>query len=514
MTDRPNIVLITSDQQLYDTLGFKNSRIKTPALDRLAREGTDFTRAYTNNPVCTPSRATVITGLYPSWHGAWTIGVKLPEDVPTVGQTFIDNGYDTCLVGKAHFQPLAHTPLPGGESVECQPTLRDLDFWRTFNDNYAPWYGFNHVETCRNHADEYHVGGHYGIWMEEQGFTEWRDYYHHYPIVPGEDEKYNKDGHWTLPEEYHYTTWTGERTCANIERMAGEGNPFFIWSSFHDPHPPYLVPEPWASMYNPDDMVLGELTPGELDKMPPPHQMTQDPDADWSQFKEPKGNEAHGYHYHGKHTDDQMRKNMAIYYGMVSFMDHQIGCILDKLDKLGIADNTIIVFSTDHGHYMGHHGLTAKGAFHYEEAIKLPFVARWPGHIPAGRSCDALQALIDLPSTFLSAAGIEPPGLMQGVNQLPVWCGEEESARDNVLVEFRHQPTKVHIRTFINERYKMTLYRDRDWGELFDLQEDPGEVNNLFNDPEVARIKADLMAHWLNSEIAREPMRMPRICNA
>lgn len=131
MSKQPNILLITSDQQHWSTLGFLNPKIKTPNLDRLAREGANFSRAYCPNPTCTPTRASIITGLYPSVHGAWSLGTKLPEDVPTVGDVFQQHGYATTLIGKAHFQPLASTPKQ--TSIECQPTLRDLDFWRSFH---------------------------------------------------------------------------------------------------------------------------------------------------------------------------------------------------------------------------------------------------------------------------------------------------------------------------------------------------------------------------------------------
>ena len=506
---RPNILLITSDQQLFDTLGFKNPHIKTPSLDRLAREGTDFSRAYTINPVCTPTRATLITGMYPSLHGAWTIGVKLAEDIPTLGDSFREAGYDATLIGKAHFQPLADGDKPHEKSIECQPILRDLDFWRTFNETHTPWYGFDHVETCRQHGDASQAGGHYGVWCEENGFTEWKNYYRTWP----HDEKSCRRGAWNIPEAYHYTTWTGQRTIASIRRSVKNDKPFFLWSSFHDPHPPYVVPEPWASMYDPADMPIGKLTPGELEKMPPPHQMTQDPQADWSSFSEEGGSMCHGYFYHAI-SEEQLRKDMAIYYGMVSFMDHQIGLILDELDAQGIADNTLIVFTTDHGHYIGHHGLTAKGPFHYEQGIKLPFIVRYPGHVPAGESSSSLQALVDLPQTFLSACAIEVPGIMQGVDQMPVWRGEKDSVRDGVICEFRHNPTKVHLRSYINERYKLTLYRDRKWGELFDLQEDPEEINNVFEDSDYASIKATLMSQWLNEEMRREHTRMPRVACA
>lgn len=502
-TERPNILLITSDQQHWDTIGTTNPRIQTPALDRLANEGTRFNRAYCPNPVCSPSRSSLITGLYPSVHGCWTIGVKLPEDVPTVGDTFMANGYATNLIGKAHFQPLASTPEE--TSLEAQPTLRDLDFWRGFT---GPWYGFEHVEVARNHGDESHAGQHYAIWMEEKGLTNWRDYFVKWPVDPNDPIRH---GAWELPAELHYTTWTAERTIAAIERNLEEDRPFFTWASFHDPHPPYVVPEPWASMYKPEDMEPGHLDPRELAAMPTWTRMTQEEHPDFSPWQETYGN--HGFHSH-VHTEARLREDMAIYYGMISFMDQQIGRILDALDRLGIAENTIVVFTTDHGHFLGQHGLIAKGPFHYEDMLRLPFLVRAPGRVPAGAQTDALQSLVDLAPTFLTAAGILVPGMMQGVSQLDVWEGKTDKVRDSVIVENRHQPTAVHLRTYIDERYKMTVYRGRDEGELYDLDEDPGEVRNRFADPECIGLREALYHEWVEAEIVREPTRFARIAVA
>lgn len=501
---RPNILLITSDQQHWNTLGAINPQIHTPALDRLCTEGTRFTRAYCNNPVCSPSRSTLITGLYPSWHGCWTIGVKLAEDVPTVGEHLSAHGYATTLIGKAHFQPLASTP--DQTSLECEPILHDLDFWRNFN---GPWYGFDHVEVARMHADEAHAGQHYAIWLEEQGLSNWRDYFQTFPHTADAPVREHT---WDLPERFHYTTWTAERAIANIEQNVEQEQPFFLWASFHDPHPPYLVPEPWASMYRPEDMVPGTLLENELALMPPQFGLTQEDAPDFSAYQETRFTN-HGFHSH-RIADDKLRKNMAVYYGMISFMDQQIGRILDALDRLGIADNTLVVFTTDHGHFLGQHGLTAKGAFHYEDLLRLPFVVRYPGQAPAGGVNQALQALIDLPETFLAAAGIPIPGLMQGVNQLPVWRGESMAAREEVIVEFRHQPTLVQLRTYIDTRYKLTVYRDHDYGELFDLVEDPEERHNRWSDPAYTAIKCDLFQRFVNAELRREPMRFPRIAGA
>jgi arylsulfatase A-like enzyme len=503
---RPNILLITSDQQHWNTLGVTNPRISTPHLDRLCHEGTRFSRAYCNSPVCSPSRATIITGQYPAWHGCWTIGVKLPEDAPTVGDALGAAGYDTMLIGKAHFQPLASDPEGGQVSLECQPTLRDLAFWRDFT---GPWYGFSHIEVARNHADESHVGQHYALWLEEQGLANWRDYFQPWPP----DERAPVRRHrWDLPQELHYTTWTAERSIAAIDRSVAAEKPFFLWASFHDPHPPYLVPEPWDSLYDPADMEPGTLLPGELDRMPPHFGLTQQPNPDFSAWREtPWPN--HGFHSHLA-DEAELRKNMAVYYGMISFMDAQIGRILGRLDELGIAEDTLIVFSTDHGHFLGQHGLTAKGAFHYEDLLRLPFIVRWPGRVPAGVENASLQSLVDLAPTFLSACGLPIPGIMQGVDQLGVWQGERPSARDMTVTEFRHQPTAVHLRTYIESRYKLTVYRNHNYGELFDLHNDPEERCNLWDDPEYAHIRAEMLHKSLNAEIVREPMRLPRIAHA
>lgn len=504
---QPNILLITSDQQHFDTLGVTNRRIRTPALDRLTREGVRFDRAYTCNPTCTPTRASIITGMYPSQHGAWALGTKLFEDVPTVGGHLSKAGYATSLIGKPHFQPLASRP--GMESLECQPTLRDLDFWRGF---HGPWYGFEHIEVYRGHTYESHVGQHYAIWMEEKGLANWADYFMPYPGVPGDYSKWGKMQSWDLPQEYHYTHWTGERTVAQLEEYKSGDHPFFCWASFHDPHPAYVVSEPWASMYDPADMAPGKLTPGEHDKNPPHFGMTQE-ELQPRAFQERFGDEmVHGSHSHL--TDpDRAKKNMAIYYGMTSFMDEEIGKILDALDRLDLAENTIVVFTTDHGHFLGQHGLWHKAIHHYEDLIKLPYIVRWPGNVPAGKVSSGIQNLVDLAPTFLDAAGVEVPGLMTGVSQLETWRGGE-AARSWSVTENHFGDNYFHMRTYVNERYKITVYRNHDHGELFDLQKDPGEINNLWDEPDARSVKAELLLEFMQATLRSEPVRMPRIAGA
>jgi len=500
--ERPNILLITSDQQHWNTLGCLNPEIQTPHLDRLAKEGTLFQRAYCPNPTCTPTRASIITGKYPSQHGAWSLGTKLSESEHTVGEDFLAANYRTALVGKAHFQPLRGTDeYP---SLESYPIMQDLDFWRKFD---RPFYGFEHVELARNHTDEAHVGQHYAIWMEEKGCKNWRDYFR--PPTGNNDRQRRK---WLIPEEYQYDTWIAERTNALLEAYHRNGENFLLWSSFFDPHPKYLVPEPWDTMYNPDSLTVPSIVEGEHDNNPPHFQLTQQRNPDFSAWRE-SGQGIHGFSSH-LHNRDEMAKDIAIYYAMVSLMDKYIGQILDKLDELGLAENTLVVFTSDHGHFFGQHGLRAKGAFHYEDLIKVPFIVRQPGRVPAGVQSNALQSLVDLAPSFLSAAGIEVPRTMSGVDQSGVWFGETSETRDHVIVENRHEPTTVHVKTFVDNRYKLTVYYNRDYGELFDLQQDPGEINNLWNQKDYADLKAKLITKLLFAEMGKEPLWMPRIWGA
>ncbi|QHW33453.1 sulfatase-like hydrolase/transferase [Paenibacillus rhizovicinus] len=502
--DKPNILLITSDQQHWNTIGAFNKEIQTPNLDRLAQEGTTFTRAYCPNPTCTPSRASIITGMYPSQHGAWTLGTKLLEDRHTVGEDFAANGYRTALVGKAHFQPLIDTDAY--PSLEAYPILQDLAFWKQFN---GPFYGFDHVELARNHTNEAHVGQHYVLWMEEKGCLNWRDYF----LPPTGTMDKTIEHKWPIPEEYHYNTWIAERSNALLEQFKANEEPFFLWSSFFDPHPDYLVPEPWDTMYDPDRLTIPKAVPGEHDRNPPHFRMTQEEDPDFGALRE-TGFGIHGYHSHVQRSPEERKRQVATYYGMVSCMDQAIGRILDKLDALGMADNTIVVFTTDHGHFFGQHGLQHKGGFHYEDLIRLPFMVRYPSRVPAGRVSPAIQSLVDLAPTFLSLAGLPVPSAMTGVNQSGVWLGERETARDHAICEFRHEPTTIHQKTYVDDRYKITVYYNQTYGEIFDLEEDPEEIRNLWDDPEHAALKTELLLKYAWAELGKESMPMPRIWHA
>jgi len=328
---KKNILLITSDQHHFSCMGYNNPEVKTPNLDRLAAEGMIFDRAYCPNPTCTPSRASIITGAYPSQHGAWALGTKLPEDCHVVGDDFRDAGYRTALIGKAHFQPVQSTPeYP---SLEGGSILQDLDFWRSFSDRF---YGFDEVELLRNHGNG-GGGQHYSIWLEEKGLANWRDYF-----KPSPD---TADGFvWRLPEQYHYSAWIAERANARLEEYKNNGDNFFLWVSHPDPHGPNIGPERWVNMYDPDSITVPAVTAGEHDNNPPHFQLTQQVRPDRSMYREEGGHDCHGIHSHlSKH--ENAAHEVTTYYGRVSMLDHYIGKTLDKLDELGLGADTLVIFT-------------------------------------------------------------------------------------------------------------------------------------------------------------------------
>jgi len=500
MAKARNVLLLTSDQQHWRTLGCYDPRLRTPNLDRLAAAGLRADRAYCPNPTCTPTRASLITGLLPSQHGAYSLGTRLDPAVPTVGDRLRAAGVRTSLIGKAHFQPLRGTPR--WPSIEGYPELHDYAFWRSFRE---PWYGFEHIELVRNHADEGHVGSHYGLWLDER-CPQWRQWFR----KPGGTADGGRRGAWELPEELHYNRWIEQRTIADLEAAKAEGRPTFTWASFPDPHPPYLVSGRWATMYRPEDVAVPDGSGDDVSRWPPYLARTREARPSYDVFTEPEGHGMHGCHSH-QHDRSELARDIAIYHGMVAFVDDCVGGILRGLDRLGMAEDTLVIYTTDHGHFFGQHGLTAKGPFHFEDMVRVPFLARLPGAIRAGTVSEAMTSLIDVAPSMLSALGLDADRGMSGVDQLPVWCGEAVQARDHVLVENRHQPHKLHIDSYIDKRWKITVHRGQTWGEMYDLQEDPGELRNLWDDAQWQRTKQELLLKFVHAEMAKAPVPMPRI---
>jgi len=483
-----NVLLLTSDQQRWDSIGRLNPAIKTPHLDRLAARGITFDRAYTVNPVCTPSRCSMLTGEMPSRHGCWHVGTSLPEDYPhTVAQEFTDAGYATALLGKAHFQACKDPTSP-----ESAPAVHDLDH---FDQWHGPYFGFERAELVIGHTSEPHAAGmHYGAWLRAQGV----DLSRYFDI-----HDYDHFGAWDLPPEQHGSTWVTDRSLAAIDQAKADKKSFFVWASFQDPHNPYVTPEPWASLHDPADMprpIPADDPVGKPDfyaTLARGDYYGDDPELQEKAWGDAK--------VRPELSGDDIARLRAIYYGMVSLMDQQIGRLLDRLEADGTIDDTLIIFSSDHGDYLGDHGLWGKGLPTYESMQRVPFIVAHPQCTQRGEVSHALQSWVDVPGTCLQAAGRAVPARYQGVSQLPAWIDPNVAVRDHCRLEFRPADGPYKQRTFIEDRYKLVLYDTRDYGELYDLTADPHQTHNLFADPQHQPLKAELVARY------REPQGKPDV---
>ncbi len=484
---RPNILLITTDQQHANTIhALGNEAIETPNLDRLVDEGVTFGRSYVANPVCSPSRSTILTGEYPSRHKCWNIGVSLDENRPTLSKILSENGYSTALFGKAHFKSVLKTG-----SFEAPPHIHDRDFWRTWS---GPYYGFEQVRLVHGHADESSSHGmHYGAWLVDQGI---------------DPEKYfgpdggHREGSWNLPEEFHYTRWTADQTIDFLKETKDD-KPFFAWCSFQDPHNAFLAPEPWASMYDTDHLPAFIRREGEMSDKTSLHQcLIEDrfADLDVDVMQDPSHATA-GIQCLGLTTpkigEQRAKQWLATYYGMISLIDHHVGRILSSLDEMGLSQNTIVIFTADHGDYAGNHGLWLKGPLHYEDVIRVPFLVRWPTHFPANVRSGKLHSLVDLAPTLLDLCHIKPTSTMQGVSQAKTWENPSVPSRDWCLVENRAEP-EFYVKTLVTERYKMNYFLNQNEGELYDLVEDPHEFINLYRNPAYAEVLTSMLKKMLD----------------
>lgn len=474
-----NVLLITSDQQRWDCIGRLNPAISTPNLDRLAARGIVFDRGYTVNPVCTPSRCSLLTGHYPSRHGCFHVGTNLPEDYgPTVADRFTEAGYHTALLGKAHFQACKDPASP-----ESAPSVHDLDH---FDQWTGPYFGFQHAELVIGHTSEPHAAGmHYGAWLRGQG-VHLPDYF--------DIHDYDHFGPWELPPEQHGSTWVAERSLAAIDDAQDADKPFFVWASFQDPHNPYVTPEPWASLHDP---VAMPATAPRQDLAAKPDFYTtlargdfygDDPELQHKAWGDAK--------VRPELSDADVARLRAVYYGMVSLMDQQIGRLLDRLEADGTIDDTLIIFTSDHGDYLGDHGFWGKGLPTYEGMQRVPFIVAHPQCRTRGEISHALQSLVDIPATCLAAAGVAPTPNDQGIAQNAAWTDAANTVRDHCRLEFRPAQGPYFQRTFIEDRWKLVLYDTRDYGELYDLHTDPHQAHNLYDDPTLREQRDSLIAKY------------------
>jgi len=494
-TSKPNILLITTDQQRADHLGVKGlSAISTPNLDRLATEGAHFDRAYCPSPICTPTRMSLLTGRWPSSHGAYSIGVTVdPPPRPTLPELLQQGGYATALIGKAHF-------VRRDDEAEQIVGVANPDpaTFRTFN---GPSLGFDWVRTCIGHTINCEPDMHYRVFLEDacgqDGYKKW------FPRM-GDDYNHRMTGAWDIPEELQNTAWVAKETQDWLMRQAGD-RPWFVWTSFEDPHEPFVCPEPWYSSVDTARMELFEgKREGEFDRKP----------AIYEQIyrKELAGiDDGHGVPcvQGPSYQDGQIAEAMQATLGMIANIDDKVGRILRTLEETGQLANTIVIYTSDHGEMHGHHGFWGKGLTAYEDCQRVPLLIWGPSHVKRVGTTQAIANLADLPATILAMAGLQPATGMQGTDLTPILEGAAATVQDSTIVEC--QATRnIYQMTFITADYKLILYRDSDQGELYDLRSDPDQYDNLWEREEYRQVRAALLQQAVQKQLQREGRVAPR----
>lgn len=463
---RPNILLITSDQHRFDHLGCLGTPgLRTPNLDRMAREGVHFNRGYVPCPICTPCRVSLLTGQYPSRHGAYSIGVTLdPFPTQTLPTLLGAAGYHTALFGKHHF-------VRRDDEVRHITGTRTppRDFWRQWRGPYA---GFQEFQGNTGHNINNLPDMHYRVFLEAAG-VDFMPWFHRARA----DYSRFETGRWEIPAEYHDSTWVAQVTNDYLRQRAGADEPWFCWASFQDPHEPCICPDPWYSSVNPDELRLYEdYREGEFADRHEIYRRMRE--SDFGSFDDGHGFPScfDDFERHGIERD-----SLRATVGMVNFMDDRIGAIFRTLEATGQLENTLVVYTSDHGEMHGHHGLWGKGAAAYEDCQRVPLLAWGPGLIPATGTTEALANLVDLPRTFLNFAGVELPTGLQGCDLSPVLRREQATVQDAVTIEFRPTYDTFYQQTLVTASHKLVVYKDTDDGELYDLAADPDQYRNLWS---------------------------------
>jgi arylsulfatase len=452
----PNVLLVMTDQQRYDCLAANgNGIIKTPNLDRLAAQSASFSRTFVQAPVCVPSRVSYFTSRYPHSHKNRVNYTPCDRSEVFLQKRFQEAGYQTGSVGKLHYYP---------------PTRA-----------HARTTGFDHVEL-----DD-------GVAATEpySDYVRWRKENDPQPAVPANATVKNPGPgenpyRGVIEAQYTQTGWVGLKTREMIRRFAESSRPFFLFSSFFKPHSPFTVPEPWASMYNGAEIPLPEPeTLESIRKLPLPLQKLI-----------LRGKPAYGL------DRAQLQWMYRSYYAAISHIDHEVGLMLDELQRSGLDQNTIVVFCSDHGAQLLEHGLTDKNVF-FEGSIRVPMMVRYPRVVAPARYEEMIEA-IDLMPSLLELCRIREPYNVQGRSFAPLIAGRRDAYRprthvfsENVIPEvittgslnmyyepgegiagIRHPDAKM-VRT---DRWKLTHYPGHG-GELYDLANDPREARNLYGDP-------------------------------
>ena len=511
---RPSFLFIITDQQRADHLGaYGNPIVRTPHLDALARAGFRAERFHVATPICMPNRATLMTGRMPSAHGVRHNGIELSLDETTFVDVLREAGYRTALVGKGHLQNITSAPAqwppdpaerllrearrrgPGRYGQELEAS------WEKdpTHELSLPYYGFETVDLSIRHADQQY--GHWRRWLRTQVQDADKLIGPDNAIPAPEFELTRCRQAWRtrVPEELYPTSWITDRTVAALRDCANDDRPFFIQCSYPDPHHPFTPPGKYWGMYPPDEVPLpASFRAAHRDL--PPH-------VRWLHGQRDAGKAV-------KHTqalfacsEREAREAIALNYGSISLIDDGVGRLLAELERLGRAADTVVVFTSDHGDFLGDHQLLLKGPIHYRGLVRTPLIWTDPA-VAAPRTSAALVQAIDLAPTVLARAGVAPFNGMHGRSLLPLVEGAAETLRDELLIEEEGQRTylgfsgRVRMRSLVTARHRLSVYDGVPWGELYALTEDPDETVNLWGDAGARTLRAELMERLARTMLA------------
>ena len=504
MKEKKNVLLIMTDAHRADYMGCAgHSQLKTPNLDRLANEGVRFTNHFCTNPMCLPNRASMVTGVYPNVHGVRSNGINLPENTPTIIKTLQKRGWHTAAVGKIHHQfwiaPFKHKIKSAEDIVSwSKKETGNNPVKENFPD---PYYGYEDVDLVIGNGSV--CSGDYAGWLEERS-----------PEIAERVRKQcmNYDNLFSLfcdpiPEELYSTTYVKEKTLDFLEHH-DEGKhgdkPFYLHCSFPDPHYPVYPAERLQAIYTPESVQL----PPNFDDI----KNLYDHEYLGAILKNPVFKNA----LVRQTNEEEARKFIALTLASVAMVDESIGVILASLEKLGLADDTIVVYMSDHGDFLGEHGLLFKGPCPFEGPLKVPMIWRVPD-LTNGTVSDSLVSSLDYPKTILNLLGIKerhhPPN-MQGFDIFPILEDPAVKIRDCCYVEHDEEvgPLKSRIRHLITEEYKLTVYEGHEgFGDIYDRKNDLDELNNLWGDTDKKMLRCrllDKMLHENLNALSRYPERI------
>ena len=508
---RPNFLIITTDQHNPTCMGYEGHPVvRTPNIDALARSGTIFSRAYVTNPVCSPTRASLFTGLYPSGHRLRMNGIALSTSVPTFTQALRDSGYTTYCAGKIHLRTSGGPKGVPVSEVDPDEFTECSALWHSGRRRKlpSPYYGLDRTDYANGHGPG--TWGEYNNWLKENHPDQAHLFFDQValePPGPANDLSNRGSFKWALPEELHPTHWIADRTIDFLneqerDRRSGDDKPFMAWCSIPDPHSPFTPPQPYGYKYREEDVPPPLRDEGEFDRLPPHFRAQHETSVVTSGSQgEPMGL-----------TDAYRNECAAHYYGLIEMIDDNVGRVLQALHDKGLADNTVVIMTADHGEALGDHGMWGKGPYHYDSVVRAPFLVSWPGHYEAGRTHGGPISLVDFAPTILDVAGApipegyvppvrEAPGAppaWPGRSLVPVLTGEDLGTDTSAMVEDDQDYLGFRMRTVVTERYRLTAYSGQPYGELFDFQEDPHEFFNRWDDPAYKTTKDDLRIQLLD----------------